>query len=307
MEVKYFPVKFVIIGERIDEEVMSLIEKRYPKRFPQLQDWEQLWEVVKMNITCTVCREEKHVSLFVKDKRREHGVRTMCKKCNNLKRRKTPLPPVPKEGHKYCCDCNVEKPLSEFNHYMQLGRKRPTSYCKPCEHTRDKNRYGHTCAICKKVYRSGKKNTTICHSCRVETVFKTENNPGIKPLKADKRGEKNPMYGVQRFGSANPNFKEDITEEEREKGRLITGYGLWRKGVYERDNYTCQCCGSNKGGTLVAHHLNGYHWFKEGRTDVNNGVTLCVNCHDKFHEIYGKFNNNEIQYITYLTNEEYLS
>lgn len=101
--------------------------------------------------------------------------------------------------------------------------------------------------------------------------------------------EKNPMYGRRRFGEENPNYKPYKTEEEREKGRLIEGYGIWRKYVYSRDNYTCQCCFDNQGGNPVAHHLDGYHWYNEGRTNVANGVTLCNGCHTKFHSLYGNF------------------
>ena len=45
-----------------------------------------------------------------------------------------------------------------------------------------------------------------------------------------------------------------------------------------RDKYTCKCCG-HRGGTLEVHHLNGYNWFVEGRTDETNAVVLCQNCH----------------------------
>lgn len=96
----------------------------------------------------------------------------------------------------------------------------------------------------------------------------------------------------------NPN----ITDEEREKRR--NGEQIqWRKDVYERDNYTCQCCGDNKGGNLNAHHLNGFHWDKEHRTDINNGVTLCEKCHKEFHKIYGKRNNTITQFREFLFNK----
>lgn len=97
-------------------------------------------------------------------------------------------------------------------------------------------------------------------------------------------------------------YNHNLTDEERECGRNIEGYSEWRNKVYERDNYTCQCCGDNKGGNLNAHHLNGYHWFKEGRTDVNNGVTLCDECHKNFHDIYGYNNNTEEQYKEFIVN-----
>ncbi len=60
-------------------------------------------------------------------------------------------------------------------------------------------------------------------------------------------------------------------------------YRQWRKSVFERDKYTCQVCGDNKGGNLRAHHIKRYSEFPELRYDVKNGITLCDKCHNKVH------------------------
>lgn len=104
------------------------------------------------------------------------------------------------------------------------------------------------------------------------------------------------------IGENNHRYNHNLTEEERIYGRNIEGYSEWRKTVYERDKYTCQCCGSSKSGTLNAHHLNGYHWSKEERLNVDNGITLCENCHKKFHSIYGYENNTKEQFQEFLNN-----
>ena len=94
-------------------------------------------------------------------------------------------------------------------------------------------------------------------------------------------------------------YNLNLTQSEREKGRNYLGehtINKWRKSVFERDNYTCQCCGDNKGRNLEAHHIDGWNWFKEGRFDITNGVTLCDECHKKFHSIYLNGNNTEQQY-----------
>lgn len=63
-------------------------------------------------------------------------------------------------------------------------------------------------------------------------------------------------------------------------------YILWRSAVLERDNYTCQDCGRQckkyeKG--LAAHHIKSYAKHPELRYDVNNGLTLCRECHMRLH------------------------
>jgi len=58
----------------------------------------------------------------------------------------------------------------------------------------------------------------------------------------------------------------------------------WRKSVFERDDYACQLCGDNKGHNLNAHHIKHWAKYKELRFDINNGITLCKNCHIKIHK-----------------------
>ena len=67
--------------------------------------------------------------------------------------------------------------------------------------------------------------------------------------------------------------------------RYKVEYVVWRKGVYERDNYTCQVCGKI-GGKLNAHHIKEWCNFKELRFDLSNGITLCLPCHKNTHN-YG--------------------
>jgi len=58
-------------------------------------------------------------------------------------------------------------------------------------------------------------------------------------------------------------------------------YAEWRKAVFERDNYICIICGYDKGHILQADHIKPFAHFPELRFDVDNGRTLCKNCHKK--------------------------
>lgn len=96
------------------------------------------------------------------------------------------------------------------------------------------------------------------------------------------------------------NRKYKTTKEEREANRTIEGYKEWVYSVFERDNYTCQCCGTIGNGNLNSHHLDGYNWCNERRIDVSNGVTLCEDCHINFHLDYGFGDNKESQFLAWI-------
>jgi len=60
-------------------------------------------------------------------------------------------------------------------------------------------------------------------------------------------------------------------------------YQEWRNAVFLRDNFTCQKCGSDKGGYLRAHHVLHFSKHPTLRYDVANGVTLFHRCHELEH------------------------
>lgn len=96
----------------------------------------------------------------------------------------------------------------------------------------------------------------------------------------------------------NPKFIKRLKPRNKiSKSRSSSDYNIFIRTVLKRDNYSCRCCGvKSKNGNLEVHHLNGYQWFIEGRTDPANGITLCVKCHDNFHTLYGKIRNTKEQF-----------
>lgn len=107
---------------------------------------------------------------------------------------------------------------------------------------------------------------------------------------------KNCASKVLKSGKNSHFWNSNLTEEERSDSRNYPEYYNFIKKVLARDNYTCQCCYKTLSGDAQVHHLNGYNWYKEGRTDETNAVTLCENCHRNFHIKYGRGNNTREQY-----------
>lgn len=95
-------------------------------------------------------------------------------------------------------------------------------------------------------------------------------------------GRKIPLEVRKRMGSPgskNSGWIDGRTPENKRQRRTVE-YKLWRKAVYERDNYTCQECGK-RGGETHADHIKPFALFPELRTSIANGRTLCVPCHRK--------------------------
>ena len=110
----------------------------------------------------------------------------------------------------------------------------------------------------------------------------------------------------KQVGENNPNYNPNLTDEERLKNRYRMSDGdfrTWANLIKDRDNYTCQVCGDNKGGNLNAHHLNAWNAFPEQRFDLDNGVTLCTDCHKEFHSEYGYGDNTREQFDEYAANK----
>lgn len=83
----------------------------------------------------------------------------------------------------------------------------------------------------------------------------------------------------RRRGKFHHNYKNGRT-------RNHVKHAEWRNQVLQRCNYTCDISGKI-GGSLQAHHLNGWAWFPKERYDINNGVALSIREHILFHDWLG--------------------
>lgn len=97
----------------------------------------------------------------------------------------------------------------------------------------------------------------------------------------------------------NNNYNSNLTDKDREDRRKNPEYKQWVKDVYKKDNYTCKKC-FKVGDKLNAHHIEGFAENEKLRIDINNGVTFCQKCHNKFHAQYGKKNIGRKQYNNFI-------
>lgn len=91
-------------------------------------------------------------------------------------------------------------------------------------------------------------------------------------------------------GKLNNNWKGGITPLNKTiRGSLQ--YKIWRLAIFKRDNYTCVWCslrsGNGKKVYLQADHIKQFAYYPDLRFSLDNGRTLCVDCHRKTNT-YGK-------------------
>ena len=180
---------------------------------------------------------------------------------------------------KYKCNCgNVSK--INFNNFKNGNRCRKCSGSEKYTLNYVQNCFKyHGCKLIEKTYENN--HTPMEYKCDCGRIDKISFNKFILGQRCHycahekTKGENN--------GNHNPN----LTDEERLIKRNYPEYNQWRTAVYERDDYTCQKC-FKKGIRFNAHHIEGFAENKDLRTDMDNGITLCEQCHKKFHIKYGK-------------------
>jgi 5-methylcytosine-specific restriction endonuclease McrA len=63
-------------------------------------------------------------------------------------------------------------------------------------------------------------------------------------------------------------------------------YDEWREAVFKRDGYKCQKCGSSE--KLQAHHVKPFINNPHLVVVLDNGITLCEDCHRDVDDIHRK-------------------
>lgn len=115
--------------------------------------------------------------------------------------------------------------------------------------------------------------------------------PAIKAAAEFNRGKRRTIetrtkIAIAHKGEKSHFWKGGVTEAHL-LIRTTLEYRLWREAVFARDNYTCIWCGDNRGGNLNADHIKPFALFPALRFAIDNGRTLCHDCHKKT-DTYGR-------------------
>ena len=175
-----------------------------------------------------------------------------------------------------CVDCNKEKKNKRNARcYSCAAKLRLVKYGHP--RVGVDNRVVRNCKTCGKTFLSNLSDIKRGRAIWCSKVCRPAWNKGIKRWWSSptewKRGDK-------RISGQNQHcWKGGITPVNT-KIRNSIDYTIWRTAVFTRDNYTCQKCG-DRGVTLHADHIKPFSLYPELRLAIDNGRTLCVECHRK--------------------------
>lgn len=182
-----------------------------------------------------------------------------------------------KSGKSKCCGCDRQNDLSGLRFgrllvkNLNLRRKNCTIWNCLCD-------CNNKCIVNRSNLLSGKQQS--CGCLRKESSQRRKGNLSSRW---------NPKKSSQ-----------DRLDSDNNRKTTSPEYKTWRKSIYEQNNYTCQKCFHNMSGQLEAHHIESWASNEKLRYCLDNGITLCRQCHVNFHKIYGKTNNNRNQIQKYI-------
>jgi 5-methylcytosine-specific restriction endonuclease McrA len=141
------------------------------------------------------------------------------------------------------------------------------------------------CSVCSKHFSVERYRTATAKFCspRCSQVYQW-GRPDYRKNQVEKHigqppSAKQRLIARSRRGPLSPNWRGGVTPLHSRIRKQIESVN-WRKAVFERDGFTCVFCGK-RGGRLNADHIKPFAMFPELRFDLDNGRTLCVDCHRK--------------------------
>lgn len=170
----------------------------------------------------------------------------------------------------------------------------PFYECQTCNvifKTVDKKRQAKYC--CRECYAESLKQKRFCKVCDKQLRWFQKIFCSRQCCGKNKKGKslsdfhKKALIGPRPHTRGANAYNYTGTTHERIVDMGRAEYRNWRKSVFERDSYTCVTC-NTKGVFLNADHIKPYALFPALRYEIDNGRTLCVECHKKTDTYMGK-------------------
>lgn len=215
-------------------------------------------------------------------------IEVRCSHCNKVLYKKPSVVAKNKSGKFYCdrvCRGNDERKIYKFNckecgkYFERLGGKLHNSTNYFCS-VACSCRYGNKSRI--------KRNEYVCDYCNAIYYRQPSKVRGNNKYCSKKCKDSHHHIYVQ--GEKSYRWNPNLSDEDRLRLRKSPEYSKWRNDVISRDDKKCLKCGVNE--NLVAHHIINHLENLDKSLDVDNGLTLCNDCHISFHSRYKNKNNN---------------
>jgi 5-methylcytosine-specific restriction endonuclease McrA len=171
-----------------------------------------------------------------------------------------------------CLDCGKE--MSYSKKWILNRAIKNNSVCVPCSKKGEKHPfYGktHSGEHCRKISENMKGNKNNLGNKHSEET--------LRKMSENMKGEKNPSYGK----TPSEETRRNISIGNGGSGKLDQkwpGLRAWANRVKERDEYVCQhCYYDGLPEEMDAHHIVPKSKFPQYAYDLDNGQTLCKQCH----------------------------
>jgi 5-methylcytosine-specific restriction endonuclease McrA len=244
---------------------------------------------------CTECEIEKSLSEF---SRQRKGHSSQCKSCKNI------YAAAYRAANKKKIACDAAKHY--LIHKNTMNRKNKNYRIINRDILKEKSQiYSDMNKDKKEKYRNSYAiYETFAHQINfAEQVFESESGqllvfctycgkvfmPSVKAvcsrisaLNGKSRGECR-LYCSEACKGACPSFNQEKHWKGTKPATSREVSAQFRQIVLKRDNWTCQRCGAGSEAELHVHHIDGATQQPGMSNDIENGVTLCKECHEHVH------------------------
>lgn len=228
---------------------------------------------------------------------KERARQAALKRDKNTYLRGEAHPNYKSEKNRFCIDCG-----KKFQHRNDRLR------CWNC-YVKQQRGKTHSC------WKGGGGIVCNCNYCNKEIRKPPRDYKRAKKHFCNKECEMSYRREFGSKGKEHHNYKNGLSPLYQAL-RTSVEYKEWRNAVFERDGFRCKLC--EKGGMLNAHHVikvktilleNNIHNLSEARKckalwDINNGITLCEDCHDILHSSRKYMKKDFKRYEKYLELKE---